>query len=76
MAKASEDCGPVSMTAGHVLSACEAIRAFDGDAVSMLSEDHKQGFIFDENRDELFETFEVSVWGSVWFEAARYFEYW
>ena len=64
------------MTAGQVLEACEAIRAFDGDAVSMLSENHKQGFILDKNRDELFETYEITVRSSVWFEAARPFGYW
>ncbi len=68
--KRSEDCGAVILTAGQVLKACEAIRAFDGDAVSMLSEDRTQGFIFDRNEDDVAETFEVSVWGSAWLEAA------
>jgi hypothetical protein len=68
--KQSADCGAVSLVAAQVLRACEAIRAFDGDAVSMLSEDHTQGFIFDKNDDDVTETFEVSVWGSLWLEAA------
>jgi hypothetical protein len=68
--KQSEDCGAVILTAGQVLKACEAIRAFDGDAVAMLSEGRTQGFIFDKNKDDLAETFEVSVWGSVWLGAA------
>jgi hypothetical protein len=34
--KQSADCGAVSLVAGQVLRACKAIRAFDGDAVSML----------------------------------------
>jgi hypothetical protein len=68
--KQSEDCGAVILTAGQVLKACEAIRAFDGDAVWMLSEDRTQGFIFDKNEDDIAETFEVSVWGSAWLEAA------
>jgi hypothetical protein len=68
--KRSADCGAVSLVAGQVLRACEAIRAFDGDAVSMLSADQTQGFIFDKNDDDVAETFEVSVWGSRWLEAA------
>lgn len=36
----------------------------------MLSEDRTQGFIFDKHEDDLDETFEVSVWGSAWLEAA------
>jgi hypothetical protein len=68
--KQSADCGAVSLVAAQVLRACEAIRAFDGDAVSMLSEDHTQGFIFDKNDGDVIETFEVSVWGSLWLDAA------
>ena len=68
--KQSKDCGAIKLTAGQVLRACDAIRAFDGDAVSMLSEDRTNGFILDKHEDDVAETFEVSVWGSAWLEAA------
>jgi hypothetical protein len=68
--KQSVECGAVILTARQVLRACEAIRTLDGDAVSMLSEDRTQGFIFDKNDDDANETFELSVWGSRWFVAA------
>jgi len=68
--KKSSDCGAVVLTAGQVLSACEEIRVLDGDAVSLLSEDHAQGLIFDKNDDDATETFEFSVWGPRWFAAA------
>lgn len=68
--KQIEDCGALVLTAGQVLRACEIIRAFDGDAVSILSEDRTQGFIFDKNEDDIAQTFEVSLWGSAWLGAA------
>ena len=68
--KQSAVCGAAMLTAGQVLRACEAIRVFDGDTVSMLSEDGTQGFIFDKNEDDDTETFEVALWGSRWLEAA------
>jgi hypothetical protein len=71
--KQSADCGAVILTADQVLKACEAIRAFDGDAVSMLSDDRTQGFIFDKNEGDVAETFEVSVWGSRWLGVATSF---
>jgi hypothetical protein len=68
--KQSDVCGAAILTAGQVLRACEAIRVFDGDTVSMLSEDGTQGFIFDKNEDDDTDTFEVALWGSRWLEAA------
>ena len=68
--KQSDVCGAAILTAGQVLRACEAIRVFDGDAVSMLSEDGTQGFIFDKDVDDDIDTFEVALWGSRWLEAA------
>jgi hypothetical protein len=63
--KQSAECGAVILIAGQVLRACELIRALDGDAVSMLSEDRTQGFIFDKNDSDATETFEISVGGRV-----------
>ena len=68
--KQSAECGAVILIAGQVLRASELIRALDGDAVSMLSEDRTQGFIFDKNDSDATETFEISVWGSRWLAAA------
>lgn len=68
--KQSAECGAVFLMAGQILRACELIRVVDGDAVSMLSEDRTQGFIFDKNEDDPEETFEISVWGSRWRAAA------
>jgi hypothetical protein len=67
--KQSEVCGAAILTAGQALRACEAIRVFDGDTVSMLSDDGTQGFIFDKNEDDDTNTFELAVWGSRWLEA-------
>ncbi|ADW71543.1 hypothetical protein [Granulicella tundricola] len=67
--KQSAWCGAVAITTGKVLGACEGIRAFDGDAVSLLSEDHTQGIIFDRH-DDFVQNFEASVWGSRWLAAA------
>jgi hypothetical protein len=67
--KQSALCGAVAITTREVLGACEGIRAFDGDAVSLLSEDYTQGFIFDRH-DDFVQNFEVSVWGSRWLAAA------
>jgi hypothetical protein len=68
--KQSSDCGAIFLTAEQVLRACEMILLFDGDTVSLLSEDHTQGFIFDKNDDDATETFEISIWGSRWLAAA------
>jgi len=68
--KQSDVCGAAILTAAQVLRCCEAIRVFDGDTVSILSEDGTQGFIFDKNEDDDTATFEVALWGSRWLEAA------
>ncbi len=71
LAKLSEVCGAVSVSASTLLERAEPIIQFDGDSVCALSSDHEQGFLIDHNRDNPDQTFEISVWGERWVPLIR-----
>ena len=64
--KLSEDCGAVSLGLGALLSHAALIIRLDGDSLSVLSEDRKQGILIDQNTGDPEQAYEVVVWGDRW----------
>ena len=64
--KLSKDCGAVSLRLSALLNHTASIIRLDGDSLSALSEDRKQGILIDQNPDEPEQTYEVVVWGDRW----------
>ena len=64
--KLSQDCGAVSLDLSVLLKHMASIIRLDGDSLSALSEDHKQGILIDHNPDDPKQTYEVVVWGDYW----------
>lgn len=62
----SEFCGAVRLHGGQLLRHCEAVLGIDGDAVMVLSEDHKQGVLLDYAPDDPESCYELTVWGAIW----------
>jgi hypothetical protein len=64
--KNSEFCGAILSEALALLKRSKEIIELDGDSLSILSADHQQGLILDRNRDEIYEHYELVVWGDRW----------
>jgi len=64
--KNSEFCGAILSEASAFLKCPKEIIELDGDSLSILSADYQQGLILDLNRDEVYEHYELAVWGDRW----------
>jgi hypothetical protein len=64
--KLSKDCGAVSLSISALLKHTASIIRLDGDSLSALSEDRKQGVLIDQNPDDPEQAYEVVVWGDHW----------
>ena len=66
LTKLSEDCGAVDVSVSKLLKHAASVIRFDGDSVSALSTDRKEGILIDRNPDDPEQTYEVTVWGGRW----------
>lgn len=64
--KLSEDCVAVRLSLSVLLSHAASILRLDGDSLSALSEDRKQGVLIDQNPDDTEQAYEVVLWGDRW----------
>lgn len=64
--KQSEFCGVFVIPLGLTLDHFEGIIQQDGDSVSVLTQDEKQGFLLDWNAGDTEETYDISFWGPNW----------
>ena len=64
--KLSKDCGAVRSSIALLLNHTASIIRLDGDSLSALSEDHKQGLMIDQNSDDDEQAYEVVLWGDRW----------
>jgi hypothetical protein len=66
MTKMSDYCGAVSLPLSTLLRHAGAIIRLDGDSLSVISLDHKEGLLIDYNRDDEDQNYEVTIWGNRW----------
>lgn len=59
-------CGAVSVGVSELLLNAKAVIAFEGDSLSVLSEDRSQGILVDHNPDDPIQAYELTVWGETW----------
>jgi hypothetical protein len=71
LAKLSNVCGAVLVSASTLLERAESIIQFDGDSVCAVSSDREQGFLIDRNPDDPQRAYELSVWGERWARLIR-----
>ena len=64
--KLSRDCGAVRLRISGLLGHTGLIISLDGDSLSALSEDRRQGILIDQNLDDVEQAYEVVVWGDRW----------
>lgn len=70
LTKRGRDCGAVHVSVSVPLRHAASTIRFDGDSVSILSEDKTQGILIDQNPGDLEQTYEVVIWGEHWQSSA------
>ena len=66
LTKLGEDVGAVKVNTSALLNHAESVIDFDGDSISLLSNDRGQGLLIDSNPDDPEQTYEIAVWGDRW----------
>jgi hypothetical protein len=66
LTKQSEYCGAVHLRLSVLLRHVMSIIQLDGDSLSALSIDHKEGILIDHNPDDPEQVYEIAVWGDRW----------
>lgn len=70
LTKMSDCCGAVRLPISILLRHAGPIIRLDGDSLSVISLDCKEGLVIDYNRDDEDQNYEVTVWGDRWVIAA------
>jgi hypothetical protein len=66
LTKMRNDRQAVDVNFSALLKHTASIIRFDGDSLTALSKDHKQGVLIDHNPDDQEQAYEVTVWGDCW----------
>jgi hypothetical protein len=66
LTKLGRDNRAVKLNISILLKHAESVIRFDGDSLSVLSEDRSQGLLIDHNPDDSEQTYEIAVWGESW----------
>lgn len=66
MTKMSESCGAVRLPISILLRHAGPMVHLDGDSLSVISLDCKEGLLLDHNTDDEDQNYEVTIWGGRW----------
>jgi hypothetical protein len=66
LTKFEEDLRAVKLCGSELFKRANAIIDFDGDSLSVLSEDRSQGILIDYNPDDYEQAYEIAIWGDRW----------
>jgi len=66
LTKLGKDNRAVRLNISVLLKHTASVIRFDGDSLSVLSEDRAQGLLIDHNPDDSEQAYEIAVWGESW----------
>ena len=66
LCRVAEDRGVVSLNLSVLLRHAASLIRFDGDFLSAMSKNLRQGVLIDHNPDDQEEAYEIIVWGELW----------